>query len=130
GSFRPAGPPFTPSAATPPGTTSDIAQDGLADRVLVGAEPDLPRRLVEDHVPDRAAAARDRRDAEDRLGLRVEADEAVRLHARLDEPRAALVVDRHRVRTRVPGRRRAPLVELPRRGIVTAQVPRGVVDLP
>src|SRR5690606_34092864 len=125
GSFRPAGPAFAAR-----GTRSDIAQDRLADRVGVGAEPDLARRRVEDHVPHRAAATRDRRDAEELLRRRIEADELVRPDAGLDEPRAALVVDRHRVRTRFLRRRRAPLVELARGGIVAAEIAFGVVDVP
>src|ERR687896_1458748 len=68
-----------------------------ADGVLVGAEPDRLRPRVEDHVANRAAAARDLGRREEAPAAGIEADEAVRLRSGLDEPDAAAVIDRHRV---------------------------------
>src|SRR4051794_25849998 len=105
-------PPARPVAAswTVPASWHDRRRGHLhpPDHVRVATEPDLSRGLVEGHVPDRVRTIR--RDGDgfrERLLRRIEGDEPVGLHARLGEPDAAAVVERHRIRERAePGWKR------------------------
>src|SRR5690554_8088451 len=98
-----------PSSSAP---SSRSAERGTADRVGVGAEPERAGGGIEDHVADGAAAALGRTAVEERLRRRIEADEAVRRIAGLEEPEPVAVVLRHRVGAGLRAARQRPLLDL------------------
>ena len=80
-------------------------------------------------MPNRPATTCDLGDAEELARGRVEADEPVGVRARLDEPQAILVIDRHAIGPRARAARHLPLLRLAGLGIEPSEKAARVIHV-